>query len=208
VTSVVNRYYDPTTGMFFTVDPDVMETGQSYAYAGDDPVNMEDPSGTITCPSWLPGCGVVTDAQNAIAGSFKAAVQFVDKNASSISAASGLLAAVALSIPVVGEVASPILGAVSVVTGAIATSEDIQGGNDLQAALDSLGTLLGGAGLGVDEASRLTMVAAQEAWDAGEAVVDLARTTANEEKISALLTRLSAAISSLSAVYSATETHC
>ena len=41
----VHRYYDPTTGEFLTVDPDVAETGQPYYYAGDDPVNATDPSG-------------------------------------------------------------------------------------------------------------------------------------------------------------------
>jgi hypothetical protein len=50
VTSVVNRYYDPSTGGFFSVDPDVMETGRAYAYAGDDPVDNVDPSGLW--PSW------------------------------------------------------------------------------------------------------------------------------------------------------------
>ena len=43
--SLVGRYYDPTTGQFLTVDPDVAETGQPYAYTGDDPVNGTDPLG-------------------------------------------------------------------------------------------------------------------------------------------------------------------
>jgi hypothetical protein len=41
----VGRYYDPTTGQFLTVDPMVEETGQPYAYTGDDPVNETDPLG-------------------------------------------------------------------------------------------------------------------------------------------------------------------
>jgi hypothetical protein len=62
---VVGRYYDPTTGQFLTVDPAVSITGQPYSYAGDDPVNESDPTGLITCGSWVPiGCGVVTDAQH------------------------------------------------------------------------------------------------------------------------------------------------
>ena len=67
---LVNRYYDPATGQFLTVDPLVDETGQAYAYAGDDPVNNSDPSGDITCPSFVPGCGVVTDAQNAVSHAY------------------------------------------------------------------------------------------------------------------------------------------
>jgi len=43
-----HRYYDPTTGEFLTVDPDVASTKQPYTYAGDDPVNATDPSGEKT----------------------------------------------------------------------------------------------------------------------------------------------------------------
>ena len=42
---LINRYYDPSTGSFVIVDPDVMETGQAYGYAGDDPVDNIDPLG-------------------------------------------------------------------------------------------------------------------------------------------------------------------
>jgi hypothetical protein len=41
----LGRYYDPTTGQFLNVDPLVDETGQPYAYTGDDPVNGTDPLG-------------------------------------------------------------------------------------------------------------------------------------------------------------------
>jgi RHS repeat-associated protein len=39
------RWYDPATDQFTSVDPDVAQTGEPYAYAGDDPVNGWDPSG-------------------------------------------------------------------------------------------------------------------------------------------------------------------
>ena len=42
---VVNRYYDPTTGQFLSVDPDVAQTGQPFGYANEDPVNNADPLG-------------------------------------------------------------------------------------------------------------------------------------------------------------------
>jgi uncharacterized protein RhaS with RHS repeats len=42
---IVGRYYDPATGQFVSVDPLVDETGQPYAYTGDDPVNGVDPNG-------------------------------------------------------------------------------------------------------------------------------------------------------------------
>ncbi len=42
---LVHRYYDPKTGEFLSVDPDVATTHQPYDYAGDDPVNEKDPTG-------------------------------------------------------------------------------------------------------------------------------------------------------------------
>jgi RHS repeat-associated protein len=41
----VNRYYDPKTGDFVNVDPDVTTTAMAYSYAGDDPVDVNDPLG-------------------------------------------------------------------------------------------------------------------------------------------------------------------
>ena len=43
----VNRYYDPSTDQFLSVDPDVAETGQPYAFTGDDPLNATDPDGLM-----------------------------------------------------------------------------------------------------------------------------------------------------------------
>ena len=42
---LIGRYYDPATGQFLSVDPLVDETGQAYAYTGDNPVNAVDPNG-------------------------------------------------------------------------------------------------------------------------------------------------------------------
>lgn len=41
----INRYYTPTTDQFLSVDPDLAETGQPYAFADDDPTNTIDPDG-------------------------------------------------------------------------------------------------------------------------------------------------------------------
>ena len=41
----VNRYYDPSTGQFLSVDPLVGITDQPYQYVGGDPVNLTDPTG-------------------------------------------------------------------------------------------------------------------------------------------------------------------
>jgi RHS repeat-associated protein len=42
---LINRYYDPTTGQFSSVDPDVALTLQPYVYANNDPVSLTDPLG-------------------------------------------------------------------------------------------------------------------------------------------------------------------
>ena len=42
---LINRYYDPATGQFVSVDPLVGVTGDPYSYAGDDPSNAGDPEG-------------------------------------------------------------------------------------------------------------------------------------------------------------------
>jgi hypothetical protein len=41
----VDRYYDPSTDQFLSVDPLVAGTGQPYAFTNDDPLNETDPSG-------------------------------------------------------------------------------------------------------------------------------------------------------------------
>jgi uncharacterized protein RhaS with RHS repeats len=41
----INRYYDPTTDQFLSVDPLVDQTGQPYEFTNDNPLNAEDPLG-------------------------------------------------------------------------------------------------------------------------------------------------------------------
>jgi RHS repeat-associated protein len=51
------RYYDPTTGQFFTVDPKFETTLQAYEYANDDPIVNADPSGQNMTRSYATGSG-------------------------------------------------------------------------------------------------------------------------------------------------------
>jgi RHS repeat-associated protein len=53
----IHRYYDPSTGQFISVDPDVADTCQPYAYAGGDPVNAADPLGEWTVYGACADCG-------------------------------------------------------------------------------------------------------------------------------------------------------
>ena len=46
------RWYDPATGQFTSIDALVALTGQPYSYAGNNPVNGSDPSGTCTRWNW------------------------------------------------------------------------------------------------------------------------------------------------------------
>jgi len=49
LTCSINRYYDPTTGQFMSVDPFADQTGSPYSYTGGDPINGVDPLGL----NWL-----------------------------------------------------------------------------------------------------------------------------------------------------------
>jgi len=58
---VIDRYYDPATGQFLSVDPDVAQTDQPYAYTEGDPVNETDPSGQMDVgPDGQSGCGTLS----------------------------------------------------------------------------------------------------------------------------------------------------
>ena len=41
----INRYYDPTTDQFISVDPAVVQTNQAFAFVNDNPLNATDPLG-------------------------------------------------------------------------------------------------------------------------------------------------------------------
>jgi RHS repeat-associated protein len=61
------RWYDPGTGEFTSVDPDVAETGEPYVYAGDDPVNSGDPTGLFfNTPGGGPQCPPAGDPGNTL----------------------------------------------------------------------------------------------------------------------------------------------
>lgn len=61
----VNRYYDPTTGQFISMDPMVGITGQPYSGFGDNPVNATDPLGlcSMTSCSASPAQSAAASAQ-------------------------------------------------------------------------------------------------------------------------------------------------
>jgi RHS repeat-associated protein len=65
---LINRYYDPATGQFTSVDPDLAQTLQPYAYTNGDPVNQSDPAGLAVGQS-----GIASWPLNAVYGTHLAA---------------------------------------------------------------------------------------------------------------------------------------
>src|SRR6185437_8724345 len=56
-----NRWYDPQTGRFLTQDPIGLAGGVNlYAYAGNDPINFDDPFGLLADCKWENGHWVGT----------------------------------------------------------------------------------------------------------------------------------------------------
>jgi len=56
----INRYYDPATDQFLSIDPLVAQTGQAYVFTNDNPLNLADPLGlrgvTNLCAQIRMGC--------------------------------------------------------------------------------------------------------------------------------------------------------
>ncbi len=49
---LINRYYDPATDQFLSIDPDVATTDQPYVFVNDDSLNATDPLG-LALPGFL-----------------------------------------------------------------------------------------------------------------------------------------------------------
>ena len=92
VESIINRYYDPTTDEFLSIDPDVAQTDQPYVFTNDDPLNAEDPSGD--CWGWC----TFTEAAHVVTHVADNVGDFVNKYKGAITlvVVSGVLVAVTL----------------------------------------------------------------------------------------------------------------
>ncbi len=56
LTYLNNRWHDPTTGTFTSVDPLVTMTMEAYVYGNANPIMFSDPSGLEPCPRTPTGC--------------------------------------------------------------------------------------------------------------------------------------------------------
>jgi RHS repeat-associated protein len=147
------RTYDPTTAQFLTVDPLNSQTRQPYAYTSDNPLNISDPTGMCGLGSLGEAAESVNpfSSENCAYQGTKALVDWAGANASEISTAAALAAGAfriaAAFIPPTAPVTAPLavaLTAVSSAAGAYASGEEAAQGETLNAALDALGSVLGG----------------------------------------------------------------
>ncbi len=139
---LVNRYYAAFIRQFISVDPAVSATGTPYAYAGNDPVNGNDPNGLSWYdPSWV-----------------HKAFHFVAKHWRGIAQVAIATTAVVVSVASLGTLsgaslvlASAAIGAFSAQAGYYAGCAGTSSGCTITGALTSTvaGGISGGAGAGL-----------------------------------------------------------
>ena len=124
-----DRYYDPQTGQFISVDPLVDRTGQAYAYTGDDPVNKVDPMGLSSGVSGSPGyvsigCTQTPTPARCKAGSFGTFLTAIGIIAGVVAAVTGV--GVVADVAIAGLSVSD-LSTVSAVAAVTASATDVPG---------------------------------------------------------------------------------
>jgi RHS repeat-associated protein len=189
---LVHRFFDPATAQFMSIDPDATFTQTPYAYVGDDPANDTDSNGL---------CGTLEDilfGPIICGGSpWGALWDEVSSHAAEISNAAAIAATISLAVPGADAILTPALTAISVATGAIATDQDSQHGNYLQASLDALSAFVGAGALPAGPLGLELERAAQDALDAGEAVIALAKGAQTAKTVSFDLTLTGGALAVL-----------
>lgn len=170
------RWYDPHTADFLTVDPALAVTGQPYAYANGDPIDLIDPLGL--CGHWYDVACQIGSAATAVGGAAVSGAQWVGDHpwqtaglvAGGVAAATGVGALADLTI--LGLDAGA-LGTVSVGAGLVAGGADIPGcvsgsfGSCVGVVANSLGGSLGLAGRFAGEGSVLFDLLGAKAFSFG-----------------------------------------
>jgi hypothetical protein len=120
VESIINRYYDPTTDQFLSVDPAVAQTNQPFVFANDNPLNVSDPLGL----SWWNPVSWSTNTWENIA----------------------TVSAVVAVLPIPGL--DVVAGTIAIGAGSIAASRNVKNHNYTAAALDVVGVGLSAFAVG------------------------------------------------------------
>lgn len=148
---LINRYCDPSTGQFISVDPLAAVTGQPFAYANDNPVNAIDPNGldcgffSFACSAYDATAGGVKTAVVDAGHVVNAALPVIHTLANSIAVVASLCAVVTSETVIGGITCGTIAaaaGGVTAVTGVALYSEGRENGGNT--AVDVTGGALGG----------------------------------------------------------------
>ncbi|MEU7907726.1 polymorphic toxin-type HINT domain-containing protein [Actinoplanes sp. NPDC049118] len=137
------RFYDPRTGSFISVDPEVDEYDPQrlhpYAYANNNPTTFSDPDGLF----WGAIKNGFQKAASAVASGVTSAAKAVVNNAGTIASVAGTVAMVATFLPPPAQIVAAAAGAVAAVAGAIDTAKSCAGGDKLGCATGIAGMIPG-----------------------------------------------------------------
>ncbi|GIF24664.1 RHS repeat-associated protein [Actinoplanes tereljensis] len=137
------RFYDPRTGAFISVDPEVDEYDPQrlhpYAYANNNPATFSDPDGLF----WGALKNGIQKAASSVASAAVSATKAVVNNAGTIANVAGTIATVAAFLPPPAQIVAAAAGAVAAVAGAIDTIKGCVGGDNLGCAVGVAGMIPG-----------------------------------------------------------------
>ena len=136
----INRYYDPSTDQFISIDPAVAQTNQPYVYVNDNPLNATDPLGQ--CGGWF----------GFVCSGFDASRHFVAVNSGAVGIGFGLVALTlatggAGAFVEAGIFTAEQVGVAAIGSGAVGTyldSNSCASGNRLGCGGEALGMASGG----------------------------------------------------------------
>lgn len=120
-----NRYYDPSTAQFLSMDPAAAATVAPYAYTSDNPLNGQDPRGLW--PNWQAGWNAFSSGMSQIGGQLE---QSFHQNAAAISNVAhgaAMVCGTAALVLLVGGITSPaaaIAGGCAIAASLVAAAAD------------------------------------------------------------------------------------
>ncbi len=146
-----NRYYDPTTAQFLSVDPALSVTQSPYSYTYNDPMNAADPTGLF-------GWSTITGVAESVVSVVHTVAKVTTTVAGSCAVVAGVTGAEALAAGC-GTVAAVSAG-VQAASGAILTATGHESMDQLATDLISSGLTL--TGVGTSQLARIIGTTADE----------------------------------------------